>query len=840
MKRLIFFMVLVTACNSENKPASSQLMSANEKFHLLQKAATVDLTANAGSELTKERLVELCYADDIQFERAEDIYKKLQQNWNSQSIDKIVALVGKDFEGSSFSRQNVSMSQDVGQGITLQTLKSDKVSIAASAFREDLKNYFAGFKAIRSVRFEPMDYKIGVRDRNTNLQPTKFVSDLNYYVKGIDSKGMLREDRGTLTASLVNVDNKWLLQSLKLKDSLRLTKSGSHFKELDLKTAGLDSLKSYERLEAIRRGGYTLALSDFNNDGHQDFLLGSYGKLQLYKGAADGKFVPVKDSGIEEYTLVKSAIFSDLNNDGHKDLLIVRFVEMDGADFDKHVKKQTDEDAARIDKSKTPHVNSVVIYKNLGNGKFEKASELVDSLPAEHAMPATIADFDNDGLLDIYIGYPGVKDFTTFTNDAPGKMGKKAQGVYLNKGDFTFVEKAMNTKKNYEVFSEENLIYPHSAIAVDYNQDGHMDIVVVDDRGNLSVAYKNLGKANFVMDNTAIDFQNYGIGMGLSVADFNNDGKIDMALTNVAFKHRNRLAHSCQANWNVDVKSDDDLAPREAMRLFQASGDKTIKMVDVTNSTGIVDVGDGLGGVEFLDYDNDGLQDFYIANGLWTGTSPTLDLSGLFNRALKHYVEEGIYEGPVNTRSFMMDILANYRDAKGQTASMAGYQENKLFRNLGNGKFIEVGYLEGVDSIADGYVVGTADINNDGVIDLVLRNADPGIKDVKYPPLQIFLGQKTDTKSVQISLEGRVSNRDGVGAQLTGKVQGMPIQVRQLLANNGTIQSQQLLWFSLGKNEKLDELTIRWPSGQVQTLKNLAPGRHHIVEAEQGNLITKN
>src|SRR5690606_11590990 len=148
-------------------------MSANEKFHLLQKAATVDLTANAGSELTKERLVELCYADDIQFERAEDIYKKLQQNWNSQSIDKIVALVGKDFEGSSFSRQNVSMSQDVGQGITLQTLKSDKVSIAASAFREDLKNYFAGFKAIRSVRFEPMDYKIGVRDRNTNLQPTK-------------------------------------------------------------------------------------------------------------------------------------------------------------------------------------------------------------------------------------------------------------------------------------------------------------------------------------------------------------------------------------------------------------------------------------------------------------------------------------------------------------------------------------------------------------------------------------------------------------------------------------------------------------------------------------------
>ncbi|MFA5582771.1 MAG: CRTAC1 family protein [Bacteriovoracaceae bacterium] len=839
MKRLIFFMVLATACSSDKKADSSQLLSANEKFYLLQKAANADLVKKSGGELTKERLVELCYADDVHFERAEDIYKKLQQNWNPQSLDNLITLLGKGFEGSSFAEQNIRKSQNVGHGITLQTLKGQKNNLASKDFKADLEKYFGGFKAIQSVRFEPVDYKIALRDRNPDLYPTRFDSDLNFSLKGIDSKGMLREDRGTLTASLVKVDDRWFVQSLKFKDSLRLTKAGTHFEELDLKTAGLDSLKSYERLEAIRRGGYTLALSDFNKDGHQDFLLGSYGKLQLYKGTKNGKFIPVKDSGIEEYTLVKSAIFADLNNDGHKDLLIVRFVEMDGAEFTKHIKKQTHEDASRIDKSKTAQVNSVVIYKNLGNGKFEKASELVDSLPAEHAMPATIADFDNDGLLDIYIGYPGVKDFTTFSNDAPAKIGKKAQGVYLNKGGFSFIEKAMSAKNNYEVFSEENMIYPHSAIAVDYNQDGHMDIVVVDDRGNLSVAYKNLGKANFVIDNSSIDFQNYGIGMGLAVADINNDGKLDMALTNVAFNHRNRLAYSCQANWDVDVHNDVDLAPRDGMRLFKAASGKSIKMIDVTKSAGIIDVGDGLGGVEFLDYDNDGLQDFYVANGLWTGTSSTMDLSGLFNRALKHYVEEGIYEGPVNTRSFMMDILANYRDAKGETPSMAGYQQNKLFRNLGNGKFIEVGYLEGVDSLADGYVVGTADINGDGVIDLVLRNADPGVSDVKFPPLQIFLGKKTDTKSVQISLEGKISNRDAIGAQLVGKVKGMPVQVRQLLANNGTIQSEQLLWFSLGKNEKLDELTIRWPSGKVQTLKNIKPGKHHIVEPEQERVITK-
>ena len=837
MKRLLFVIVLATACSSDKKNESNQIISADEKFHLLQKFSSTEYLYQKKSDVKKDRLIELCYADDVQFEKAEQVYKKLKQSLNSNSISGMQNLLSKDFEGSSFSSQIKSKSQDVGQGIVLATYKAKTNDLSTAAFQQDFTKYFNEFKTIRSVSFEPTDYKIGLRDRSQNLHPTKFDSQILFTIKGVDRSGILREDRGTLLSSIVKVNDEWLISSLKLSESLRLTKTSSHFTELNLKEAGLDSLKSYERLEAIRRGGYTLALADYNKDGYTDFLLGSYGKLQMYKGSKNGKFSPVTNSGIEEHTLVKSAIFADLNNDGYKDLLIVRFVEMDGASFSNHLKKQNDEDVSRIDASKKAQVNSVVIYKNLGNGKFEKGSELVDSLPAEHAMPAAIADFDNDGLLDIYIGYPGVKDFTTFAKDAPNKIGKKAQGVYLNKGNFSFVEKSMNRKNNYEVFAEENMIYPHSAVAVDYNQDGHMDIVVVDDRGNLSIAYKNLGKANFVVDNQAINFQNYGIGMGLAIADFNNDEKLDMALTNVAFNHRNRLGHSCQANWNVDVFQDEDLAPREGLRLFKASNGN--KMIDATKASGIIDVGDGLGGVEFLDYDNDGLQDFYVSNGLWTGTSPTMDLTGLFNRALKHHVEEGIYEGPVNTRSFMMDILANYKDAKGQTASMAGFQENKLFKNLGDGKFIEVGYLEGVDSIADGYVVGTADINGDGAVDIILRNADPGVKEVKYAPLQIFLGKKMKP-SVQISLEGSLSNRDAIGAQLIARVKGMPVQIRQMIANNGTIQSEQLLWFSLGNSEQLDELTIRWPSGQVQHLKNLRPGKHHIVETEQERVLTKN
>ena len=824
MKSLLALIVLCAACSSNHSP-DKKVSSVNDKFKTLQKAASPDLANYQGPD--RQRL--LCYADDISFEEAETaLFKKLEASLLTGQFTELNEILSSDYKGSSFFKNRASAAKSLGGDISYKTLITADHSLDQKRFIDDLKKYYKQFKTLKNVHLETSQYRISKSQRLSDMRPFELVADLNLNIKGIGADGKLREDRALIKIRASKMSGKWLLNSLNFNELLTFSNSNPHFSELKLADAGLGSMKSYERLEAIRRGGYTLALSDFNADSNTDFLLGSYGKLQLFKGKGDGTFSEVKDSGLEEHTLVKSAVWADLNNNGLKDLLIVRFVDMSSEHFSEFLKTESKETRNKIDHNKTPKLNSVVIYKNLGNGKFKKASELTDALPTEHAMPATIADFNNDGFLDIYIGYPGVKDFTTFSQDAQAKMGKKAQGVYLNDGKMNFFSKAMNKNKKYEVFSEDNMIYPHSSVAVDYNQDGKVDIVVVDDRGNLSVAYKNLGNAEFEIDNKAMGFQNYGIGMGLAVGDVNNDGKVDMALTNVAFNQRNRMARSCALNWGEAVTKDEDLQVRSGLRLFQNMNGK--KFNDQTALSGLTDVGDGLGGVEFLDYNNDGLLDIYVSNGLWSGTEKSFDLAGTFNRALRHQVEEGIYEGPVTTRSFMMDILANYRNENGDAPSMAGFQSNKLFRNLGNGKFMEVGYLEGADSIADGYVVGTADVNNDGVIDIILRNADPGTKLVSYPPVQIYLGKKSASKSIQITLEGRISNRDAIGAELTATVKGMPVQVRQMIANNGTIQSEQKLWFSLGKEESMKELKIRWPNGRVQVLKNLKPGKHHIVE----------
>jgi hypothetical protein len=156
-----------------------------------------------------------------------------------------------------------------------------------------------------------------------------------------------------------------------------------------------------------------------------------------------------------------------------------------------------------------------------------------------------------------------------------------------------------------------------------------------------------------------------------------------------------------------------------------------------------------------------------------------------------------------------------------------------LFRNKGDGTFIEVGFLEGVDSLADGYVVAKSDIDQDGDLDLILRNGDPGTKAVHFPPLQIF---KNNSQGHAIRLKLIASSgAEAVGAAVTVTAGGST-QYQQLIANNGTAQSEKILHFGLGAGAKADKLVVVWPSKKTTTLENVPAGMHTIKES--GGLLS--
>ncbi len=147
--------------------------------------------------------------------------------------------------------------------------------------------------------------------------------------------------------------------------------------------------------------------------------------------------------------------------------------------------------------------------------------------------------------------------------------------------------------------------------------------------------------------------------------------------------------------------------------------------------------------------------------------------------------------------------------------SWNGYEHDVLFRNDDNGKrFTDVGHITGIDLETDGRGMTYLDYDLDGDMDVVV---------VGHRQQAILLrndcGQNNNW--LQVDLVGTKSNRQGVGTRLTVRT-GSQKQMREVRAGGGFLQSNSVpTAFGLGKASRVDELTVRWPSGIVQTLKDV-------------------
>jgi hypothetical protein len=151
---------------------------------------------------------------------------------------------------------------------------------------------------------------------------------------------------------------------------------------------------------------------------------------------------------------------------------------------------------------------------------------------------------------------------------------------------------------------------------------------------------------------------------------------------------------------------------------------------------------------------------------------------------------------------------------EGTQHNLSAYERNRVFLNAGGQRFIDVSYLTTADLDSDSRGVVTADLNGDGMPDLLVRSSGGG-------PLRMFENLLPRQSWVTISLRGVQSNRLGLGAKLKAEAGGTT-QWRELYPV-ASFQSQlpSLIHFGLGAASRLDRLTIQWPSGATQTLEGL-------------------
>jgi len=504
--------------------------------------------------------------------------------------------------------------------------------------------------------------------------------------------------------------------------------------------------------------GCGVAFFDYDNDGWLDIFFvngtrfeanyapGEAPVSRLYKNNRDGTFTDVTvKAGVARTGWGQGVCVGDYNNDGHEDIFV-------------------------------SYWGDCALWRNNGDGTFTdvaaKAGVTTDPGNGQHRWNTGCAflDYDRDGHLDLFI--TNYIDFDPKTAPLPesgpclykgllvacGPPGLKGGKniLFHNKGDGTFTDVSakcgiLNTPGTYGL----------GVLVADFDNDGWPDIYVANDSTS-SALYKNNHDGTFtdVAIEAGVAYSPDGkpqAGMGVSAADYDCDGLLDIVKTNFAGD-----THSLYRNLG-NLTFDD--------QTFQSGLGKNTRFMGW--------------GVGFLDYDNDGWADILVCNG--------------------HVYPE-----------------------VGETDAEAGYRERKiLYRNLGNGKFQDAsmdagpGILEKV--AARGCAFG--DFDNDGDIDVVVNC----VNDV---PQLLRCDSTLKNNWLLVKTVGTKSNRSGIGARVICSTAGHR-QTDEVRSGGSYISQNDLrVHFGLGSAEKAD-LEVHWPSGVVDKIAGVAANQ--VVTVKEGH-----
>jgi len=570
----------------------------------------------------------------------------------------------------------------------------------------------------------------------------------------------------------------------------------------------------------LRYGPAGITTVDYDDDGFYDLFIPDGVESRLFRNLGEGpdglpRFEDVTAAaGLSGLDGVSVGLFADVDNDGHKDFFV----------------------------SRTFQPNQ--LFRNRGDGTFVDVTEGAGLAPDCCTTVASWADYDNDGDLDLYVGRylePREEIPTTFYA-RNGEFNR----FYRNDGTGADGQPRFTDVTEEAGIGEVGLCL--GSVFGDYDDDGDADLYVVNDFGR-NTLYRNEGDGTFEDVTVATGTLAYGAGMNASMGDYNNDGRIDVYVTNIRSEYawfgekptaRRYLVNSIQQGvWWTDFPLYFEIFRQsgpEFHKVFQQMGsgnnllrndgpgpDGGYRFTDVTWDTGTNPPG-WFWGASFADFDNDGWQDLYAANG-WVYAERDTELELDFF--------EGVVEDQIGYKSgvwFDPDSFGG--------RSWHGYERNRHMRNEGPGpdgrfEFTEIGLAAGTGIELNSRGVAVADFRNRGVLDVAVAASTD-----RHALLENRVG--ADRNWLQVELRGagpdlpNGSNRDAVGARAIVR-RGDEVQMREVVLGDGYGSQNSLrLHFGLGDDPRpIDELEVRWPrSGIVQRFEGVPVNR--IVEVTEG------
>jgi len=452
------------------------------------------------------------------------------------------------------------------------------------------------------------------------------------------------------------------------------------------------------------------------------------------------------------------------------------------------------------------------LYKNLGGWRFKDVSEEAGVVCTGYGMGAVVGDYDDDGWPDLYVSNFGPKFL--YRNRGDGTFSDATKGAGVSDGERLGAGVAFfdaDADGHLELFVANYLQFTYSAHVV-LHRHGFPEYVGPKAYPPEKLTlYRNNGRGAFVDASAESGIARHpGKGMGVVCADYDNDGDTDIFLLNDVFEN------------------------------FCFRNDGTGKFEEVALTNGFKFNGDGMPlgsmGVDCADYDNDGFLDFFQTS--YQNELPVLFRNlgdGNFEDAT---VRTGAGQGSINNVKWGCGFVDfdndGHRDlfiAMGHLQDFIDHYDpgssfrarNILLRNSGDGKFVNVSETsgDGLSPVLSSRGAAFDDLDNDGDIDVVVLNTRD-----KPTILRNMLREGGSTNHwLQVQLRGVKTNRDGVGARVR-VIAGNLALIDEVHSGRGYQSHWGLrLHFGLGQRNRVDRLEVRWIGGGVDVLENLAVDR---------------
>jgi len=437
------------------------------------------------------------------------------------------------------------------------------------------------------------------------------------------------------------------------------------------------------------------------------------------------------------------------------------------------------------------------LFINLGNARFaEKAKEYGLDDPG-YSTNAVFFDYDNDGDLDMFLLNHNVikidnMEFARYKNETDPLAGNK---LYRNDNNhFTEVSKQAGIIQN-------PLTFGLGVAIADINQDGWQDIYVTNDYNERDYLYINKHDGTFAEDATNCFGHLSHFSMGVDIADFNNDALPDvMTLDMLPEDNQRQKLLQLQENYeSFELMLSQDLYKQYMRNMLQLNnGDGTFS--EIGQLAGVSNT-DWSWCPLIADLDNDGYKDILVTNGY---------LRDYTNKDFLRYwgdykVKKAIDREPV----LLMDLVS---------AMPSTSLQNYVFRNNRDLTFSNMQQKWGFDAggISSGAVY--ADLDNDGDLDLVINKINEPAAVYKNMRRE----QGKDAAYLSLQLKGTGMNTVAVGAKVYVYSKGNT-QYQEVNPNRGYLSAVSTrLLFGLGDNTQADSVRIVWPDNKVQRLTNVA------------------